>query len=241
MNAHKPKLVFVILLAAWLVVTTAFSLVVNWPDPTARAVVGMACGLVVLWVFAGGVLMLWLRRLLIARVQRIGLPWPLKFILFATLLALIEEAITTTMTNLAPLFGVPVGQAYITASADYLDVILHHSVIVFIPMFIAWAWLLKRYAFSPFQVFLLFGLTGMLSEAVTFGAGQLLGFAQWILVYGLMVYLPASSLPPDRGADPPRPWHFLLALLVPIFFAVPVVLLHGLLFPGHPSIHFPAL
>jgi hypothetical protein len=35
----------------------------------------------------------------------------MKFIVMATVLALTEEAITTTMTNLAPLFGVKVGLA----------------------------------------------------------------------------------------------------------------------------------
>ena len=34
------------------------------------------------------------------------------------------------MTNCAPLFGVPFGQAYITASANYFDVVLYHSVVM---------------------------------------------------------------------------------------------------------------
>lgn len=54
--------------------------------------------------------------------------WKKKFVVFATVLALIEEAITTTMTNLAPLFGVEIGEAYITASTNYVDVVLFHSV-----------------------------------------------------------------------------------------------------------------
>jgi len=45
----------------------------------------------------------------------------MKFILMATVLALIEEATTTTMTNLARLFGVKVVQACITASTNYLE------------------------------------------------------------------------------------------------------------------------
>ncbi len=66
-------------------------------------------------------------------VSRFRLDWRLKFIVFATLLALTEEAITTTMTNLAPLFGVKVGEAYITASTNYLDVVALHSVVMFVP------------------------------------------------------------------------------------------------------------
>jgi hypothetical protein len=38
-----------------------------------------------------------------------------------TALALMEEAITSSMTNLAPLFGVKIGEAYITASTNYFD------------------------------------------------------------------------------------------------------------------------
>ena len=41
-----------------------------------------------------------------------GLPW-----------LLLEEAITTLMTNCAPFLGVSIGQAYITASANYFDVV----------------------------------------------------------------------------------------------------------------------
>ena len=39
------------------------------------------------------------------------LDWRIKFVLFATVLALIEEAIAVSMTNLAPFFGVKVGEA----------------------------------------------------------------------------------------------------------------------------------
>jgi hypothetical protein len=64
------------------------------------------------------------------------------------------------MTNLAPLFGVKVGQAYITSSTNYLDVVALHSVVMFVPLFVGWAVTLSCYDFSPFAVFLLFGLTG---------------------------------------------------------------------------------
>ena len=120
-------------------------------------------------------------------------------------MALLEEAVTTTMTNLAPVLGVAIGQAYITASANYLDVVLGHSVIVFVPMFAAWAWLLSRYDFRPAEVFLLFGLTGTLAEAGTFGPQMLAMAGVWVWVYGLMVWLPAYALPRQpagRGLGP---------------------------------------
>ena len=60
------------------------------------------------------------------------------------------------MTNCAPFFGVPFGQAYITASANYFDVVLYHSVVIFVPLFIGWAVLLWRWRFPPLAVFVLF-------------------------------------------------------------------------------------
>jgi len=85
-------------------------------------------------------------------ILKIPLGWRTKFILFCLLLALVEEAITTLMTNLAPLFGVNIGEAYITASTNYLDVVILHSVIAFIPSYIVWAFLPGKYNFTPFQV-----------------------------------------------------------------------------------------
>lgn len=165
----------------------------------------------------------------------------MKFILFGILLALLEEFVTTAMTNLAPFFGVQVGEAYITASANYFDVVLHHSVIVFTPWFIAWAWILKRYAFSPFWVFLLFGLDGLVAEWLTFGWQHLNEFALWIFVYGLMVYLPAYTVPAERGATRPNIWHGALAIVLPFVSGIPWTVLVHLMFPTHPAIHFPPI
>jgi hypothetical protein len=208
--------------------------------PNSRAVIKMALGLVLFWIVLGGALTRRLRNPARAFVQNIRLDWRVKFVLFATLLALLEEAVTVTMTNLAPVFGVPPGSAYITASADYLDVVCFHSVVVFVPMFIAWAWLLQRYDFSPNAVFLLFGLTGTLAEASFGGVQQLPAFGFWTFVYGLMVYLPAyACLPSGRDARRPRPRHYLLAVFLPDLFVVPVaVAIHFI----HPvRIHFPPI
>jgi hypothetical protein len=174
-----------------------------------------------------------------AFILRLPFDWRVRFVIMATLLALIEEAITTSMTNLAPLFGVPVGSAYITASANYLDVVCLHSVVVFVPMFVAWAVLLQRVDFRPSVVFLLFGLTGTLAEAGFGGAQAFAEIAMWVFVYGLMVYLPAYCLPAERAARPPRGWHYALAVVLPFIFAIPVAAVVGAL--HHVRIHFPPI
>ena len=217
-------------------VTIAVTLLV-WHNPVQRAVVGMAWGLIFLWIIVGSILARVYRDNIRRLVLRVPIGWKMKFVLFATVLALIEEAITTTMTNLAPVFGVEVGQAYITASTNYLDVVLGHSVIVFVPMFIAWAWLLSRYDFRPATVMLLFGLTGTLAEAGTFGLQHMTEVGLWVFVYGLMVYLPAYSVPAERSAKQLRLHHYVLAIFLPFLFVVPVAIAVGYFHPV--KIHFP--
>jgi hypothetical protein len=65
----------------------------------------------------------------------------------------------------------------------------------------------------------------------------------WIFVYGLMVYLPAYCVPPERTTRPLRWWHYPLAVFVPFLFipVVPLPLLAGLLCPHHPKLHFPPI
>jgi hypothetical protein len=87
--------------------------------PVARAMTGMIWGVVLIWVVGGGLLMLRLRERVKKMVARIRLDRRLVFFLFAAGLSLLEEAVTVGMTNLAPLFGVRIGQAHITASANY--------------------------------------------------------------------------------------------------------------------------
>jgi hypothetical protein len=229
------------LLALWLATSTAMVYTATMGNRLAHAVVSMGSGLVLLWVFGCGILMFLLRERVRAWVLLLPGNWQVKFVLFASLLALTEEAITVSMTNLAPLFGVQVGEAYITASANYLDVVLRHNVIVFIPWFIVWAFLLKRYAFSSFWAFLLTGLNGLLAETLTFGKQHLSEFGLWIFVYGLMVYLPAYSIPSakKRAALPPKIWHNFLAFLLPLVLSIPWALLINLVSPRHPAIHFP--
>ncbi|NTU74571.1 MAG: hypothetical protein HGA86_00405 [Anaerolineaceae bacterium] len=228
-------------IAIWLALSTGLETVIAMASPpNTRAVFLMAVSLVVLWAGLCGLALRFFRDPLRRRVQTIRLDWRLNFILMATVLALVEEAITTTLTNLAPWFGVPLGAAYITASANYLDVVCFHSVVVFIPMFIGWAVLLHFFNFRPNSVFLLFGMTGLIGEIV-FGGLQALGaFGMWIFVYGLMVYLPAyATLPADRSVKEPKVWQYGLAVFVPLAFAVPVAILVSTLHPV--GIHFPPI
>jgi hypothetical protein len=198
----------------------------------------MATGLVVLWIFVGGLLMRRYRSSIRSIVLGLRGPWELKFALFSTILAMIEEAVTTTMTNLAPVFGVPIGKAYITASSNYLVVICFHSVIVIAPMFVGWMWMLRRWNFHPNAVFLLFGLTGTLAEVSFGGVAHFAEYGMWTFVYGLMIYLPAFCLPDSRAAKPPSWWAYPVAVLLPFLFAAPVAAFMGIVF-HHPRIEFP--
>jgi hypothetical protein len=231
----------IFLLGIWLALSTAVVMFVALTamGPNSRTVILMGAGLILLWVVLGGTLMVVFRNRI--RPVILGLPgdWRLKFVLFAALLALLEEAVTVSMTNLAPLFGVPLGAAYITASANYLDVVSLHSVVVFVPMFIGWAFLLNRWDFSPALVFLLFGLTGTLAEVSFGGPAQFAQIAMWTYVYGLMVFLPAYCIPAERDVKPLRWWHFPVAVLLPVVFSMPVAAVVGTLHPY--PIHFPPI
>lgn len=232
-------------LGVWMVLATSALMVLALLSgkPVFRAVIGMGFGLVLFWNVLGGLVM-YRNRDRVRRLSReLRGPWWLKFVVFCTLLALAEEVVTTTMTNLAPLFGVEVGEAYITASANYLDVVAFHSVIVFVPWFVGWAWMLSRWDVHPTLVFLLFGLTGTLAETSLVPA-KLGEVGLWVFVYGLMVYLPAYSLPDarQRGARPPRWWAYPLAVVLPLPFMVlllPWAVVKAYFHQPDVAIHFP--
>ena len=191
-----------------------------------RAIILMADGLILFWIIIGGLLTPMLRRRLVPKLTAIPIDWRVRFVLLCTAMALLEEVITTTMTNLAPVFGTTPEAAGITASTNYFVVVCFHSVVNFVPMFIAWAWMLSRWKFTPLKVLLLFGITGSIAEAGIQPSNLIGGF--WVFVYGLMVYLPACTVPEDRPAKPLRWWHYPLAVVLPFPFVVltlPVVLL----------------
>jgi hypothetical protein len=194
--------------------------------PIDRAVILMADGLILFWIIIGGALTPKLRRWLVPKLIAIPIDWRVRFVLLCTAMALLEEVVTTTMTNLAPLFGTTPEEAHITASTNYFVVVCFHSVVVFVPMFIAWAWMLSRWKFTPLKVLLLFGITGSIAEASIQPSNLIGGF--WVFVYGLMVYLPACTVPQDRPAKPLQWWSYPLAVVLPFPFVVlaaPVVLL----------------
>jgi len=189
--------------------------------PDQKAIIIMALGLILIWIVIIGGLMVRFRDPIRGLVLGIPLPWWLKFPLFCTILALLEEGVTVTMTNLAPLLGSQIGRAFITASANYLHTVLFHSVIVFIPMFLVWTVLLRLFEFPPLHVFLLFGLTGSIAEMSMSPTNILAGF--WFFVYGLMIYLPAYCLPGERSAGQPKWWVYPLAVTAPLLS--PILLL----------------
>lgn len=233
---------FIIFLGVWLLLSTAVVTVFVSGNRLGRAVIGMGSGVIIFWVLICGGLMYRFRESIRSAVRKISLPWQVKFLLFVTLLALLEEVVTTLMTNLAPLFGVAIGEAYITASTNFFDVVFFHSVITFIGPFIIWMFLLKRYDFSPFAAFLVWGITGMFAEVWLNGPEQFASFAFWIFTYGLMMYLPVFSLPPaeERGARPPRWYHYIILLLLPSLFSPLLGWIPVVLYPTHPQpTHFP--
>jgi hypothetical protein len=68
-----------------------------------KAVIKMALGLILIWIILGGSIMYRFRDPVRTFILRIRLPWQVKFLVFCTLLALLEEAVTVAMTNLARL------------------------------------------------------------------------------------------------------------------------------------------
>ena len=241
--AAKRRRIFIRILATWLVLVSSLVLAASWRNHPQRAVIGMAWGLILLWIGGCGLAMWHWRDLWCRLADRVRSPWMLKFVLGCTTLALVEEAITTSMTNCAPLFGVRIGQAYITASANYLDVVLYHSVVVFVPLFIGWAVMLRWWRFTPFAVFVLFGITGTLAETSFAGPQAFANFGLWIFVYGLMVWLPAHWVPAERTAREPRWWTYPLAVILPFLFMPLLLALAPWLWltPKHPPIHFPPI
>jgi len=208
----------------------------------ALALARMATGLWLLWTCLFGALGLAFADPVARWIGRRRSDWRIVFVLFCIALAGLEEAVTTGMTNLGPAFGVALGEIYITASANWFDVVFLHSVIVIFPYFIALALILSRWNFSPFAVFLAFGVVGTLAEALYSANVQgLVMFPFWAFVYGLMVWLPARCLPPRPLARKPGVLAHLLLAPGLFLLAFPLVvlivwLIVGVL--GHPDVHF---
>ncbi len=128
-----------ILITSWgLISTTAVAIFIlsKDPDPDHRAILKMGVGLILIWCVLGGLVTYLLRDSFVAWVTRIPLGWRTRFVLLCIIFAMLEEAVTTSLTNMAPLLGGVTDAARITASKNYLEVILKHSVIVFVPWFL---------------------------------------------------------------------------------------------------------
>jgi len=199
----------------------------------AGAIMLMAASLALVWNVIGGLIMYLARKPARELVSKSALGRGATLVLFATLLALLEEAVTTTLTNLAPVFGN--AQGFITASRNYLEVVVWHSVIVIAPMFAVWAWLLARIRFSPGSVFLLFGINGVLAELLIGGAALFMA-PFWIFVYGLMIFLPAYCFPTGAATPAPRWYHYPAAIGACLLASAAVALVVNLLSPHLP--HF---
>ncbi len=219
--------VALIALAAWGLVSTAAItafILTHDPNPDNRAIIQLGVALILIWCVLGGGLMWWFRARFVAQSRRLPLGWRTRFVVLCIVFALVEEAVTTSLTNLAPLFGAVSDAARITASKNYLEVVLLHSVIAFVPLFLCWGWLLSRYDFRPAEVMLLFGLNGTLAETLSFGPQNLIQVGMWVYVYGLMVYLPACTVPADRPVRPLRWWQALMAVFLPLVFVIPLAI-----------------
>ena len=172
----------------------------NSENPKGFAIISLAIGLFFLWGVCCGFVMYKL-KLPFKRYYETHEISPFVVVSIGGIfLALVEEAIATLMTNMAPLFGFSTDEVFITASSNYIEVVTRHSVIVFVPWFIAWAFILQKYSIRPNLVLILFGITGLLAESLTFGLQNLLQFGFWIIIYGLMIYLPAFVVyNPEKG------------------------------------------
>jgi hypothetical protein len=259
MDLTRPQQVYIRVLFAWVLFSSTAVALLNWKQPIKHAATSMGLGLVILWIFGCGGLMVRFRHQIATFVTSIKLKWQIRFVLFCTMLAMTEEAITTLMTNTAPLYGLKMGQAYITASSNYFDVILLHGVTLFVSFFVGWSVILSYYRFSPFAVFILFGVTGTLIEIAFGGPAHILEYGMWAFVYGLMIWLPACTVPHnqlvnDAPLDPnqttetkrpfnPRWYHYPLAVFAPLLFVFffPLLGIISLFFPHHPKFHFPPM
>ena len=235
--AASPAGLIILLLIPAMLVEFAGMAVEGWKRyPSFEgAILLMGAALALVWNICIGAGMYLARNRVRQLVGRSPLSRGTTFIGFATTLALLEEAVTTTLTNLAPAFGS--SKAFITASRNYLEVVIWHSVIVIAPMFVVWSWLLTRYKFGPGSVFLLFGFNGVLAELLI-GGPALVMAPFWIFVYGLMIFLPAYSFPSDAATPEPRWYHYPIAIATCLLASGAVALLVMFLSPHLP--HFGA-
>jgi hypothetical protein len=182
------------IIAGLFIIQIVVMLVLDFTDKDDRIIhvaVDMLWYLILFWVVIGGTTMYILRHKFYNFYAKIRWPFWLKFTLFSTLLAMLEEFIAVSINNkLSPLTG---GQAKLTASTNYWEVVSQHSVVAFIPLFMIFGFLINKYKWTQFKTFLTFGIVGVLAEYTVSEAFSFIMFSLWIFVYGLMVYLPSRN------------------------------------------------
>ena len=57
----------------------------------------------------------------------------------------------------------------------------------------------------------------------TLNLEDLAGIGMWVFVYGLMVYLPALTVPGDRETQAVRWYHIPVAVFLPLIFIIPLI------------------
>lgn len=162
-----------------------------WNDPLRLAGALMMWCLVIFWVAIGGSIIFLSRKKFWNFYSKITWPFWIKFAVFATIFALIEEGVAVAITNL--FYPTTQGEIMLTASTNYLEVVTKHSVVVLLPIFIIFGFVIKHFRLTPNKAFIVFGIIGVLAEMTIGGLFSLLMFSLWIFVYGLMVYLPSYS------------------------------------------------
>ncbi len=176
-------------LGVWLVFSTSVLTFLIQDNLLQLTAVKMLWCLIIFWVFLCGSIIYFSRNLFWKYYLKITWPFWIKFTTFATLFFLIEEAIATAINYY--FYPITKGMVMLTASTNYLEVIMKHSVFVFIPIFIIFSIFIKSFKLNPTKSFLYFGIVGTLAEISIGGLTSLLQFAMWIFVYGLIVYLPS--------------------------------------------------
>ena len=155
----------VILITTWGVLsTTAVTVFILSKDPDSdhSAMIKITIGLILVWCVLGGLVMYRLRDSFVAWASSIPIGVRTWCILLCIAFAVLEEAVTTGLTKMAPLLGGVTDAALITASENYLEVVLKRSVIASVPMFLDC--LLSRHDFRPVEVTLLYGLNRTLAD-----------------------------------------------------------------------------
>ena len=205
-----------------------FSLVALTSGPVERSAIVMQWGIFLSWVYIVAPLL-----------GRVGLPrfkqslskftlGPKRlFFIFATLFALTEEALAVLWNNVTPSFFGQTAGPVLTASTNYFEVILLHSVVVFLPLFLVWAYLLAHGRYSPREAYLYFGITGILAEYI-FNPSilALLAGGFWILIYGSMVYYPARFVFGKEEGRFHVTWRrALVAVFLPLLVSVPLAII----------------